>query len=94
LKPGVFFSEPKTSGEHIKKCRLELGLTQPGLSKRLPASQCTGWEKGKSDPLIEDMLRIIEFLGHDPYPLPAHGERIRAKRLGSMRELGCRGNAA
>ncbi|MBI5450172.1 MAG: helix-turn-helix transcriptional regulator [Gammaproteobacteria bacterium] len=51
-------------GEHIKKRRLELGLTQKEVSEILGVASFTvlNWEKGKTDPMAGLMPRIVHFL--------------------------------
>jgi len=68
LRKKPFDFEPQTMGEHIKKRRLELGLTQKKVSKMLGVTSFTvlNWEKGKTEPLPQFMPRIILFLGYVP----------------------------
>ena len=75
-------------GEHIKKKRLELGLTQKGASARLGVTLFTviNWENNLRKPRIRQVPAVCAFLGYDPEPpnprtLP---EYLRAKR----RQLG------
>jgi transcriptional regulator with XRE-family HTH domain len=77
--------EPRTLGEHLKKRRLILKLYQRDLAKYLDVTPDTilNWEKDRSAPPIGAMPRIVEFLGYDPFPLPAPTtltERMRAAR--------------
>jgi transcriptional regulator with XRE-family HTH domain len=73
LKPKETNFTPQTLGEHIRKHRLELCLTQKEAGTRLGATAITvlHWEKGQTEPPIEAMPRILSFLGYDPFPLPA-----------------------
>lgn len=83
LKPKETDFAPKTLGEHIRKRRLELGLTQKQAGARLGATAVTvlHWEKGQTEPRIEAMLGIICFLGYDPFPEPRTlSERLLAVR--------------
>ena len=87
LKPKEPDLDPQTVGEHIRKKRLELGLTQGQAGVRLAATAVTvlHWEKGQTEPPIEAIPGIIEFLGYDPFAEPTGlSERLRAKR----REMG------
>jgi len=70
LKPKETDFEPQTLGEHVRKRRLELGLTQSQAAEQLGASPWTvlNWEKGHTEPPIESMPAIIRFLGYDPLP--------------------------
>jgi transcriptional regulator with XRE-family HTH domain len=83
LKPKETDFEPKTLGEHIKKRRLELTLSQKQAAKRLRVNPWTvlNWEKGHTDAPIESMPAILLFLGYDPFPVPVTlPERMLAKR--------------
>lgn len=74
---------PVTLGGHIKKQRLRLGLGQREAGERLgvTASTVLNWEKGYTEPIVEDMPAIIQFLGYYPFPEPMSlGERMLAKR--------------
>ena len=88
LKPKDSDFAPRTIGEHVKKRRLELKLTQKAVARTLRVSQFSviNWERGRSQPTRAPTLRrIIVFIGYDPLPpgitLP---DRLRAKR----REMG------
>ncbi len=83
LKPKEPNLEPKTLGEHIRKRRLGLGLTQKQAADRLGITEVTvlHWEKGQTEPSIVAMPRILSFLGHDPFPEPNNlSERLLAVR--------------
>jgi len=60
--------EPKTLGEHMKKCRLERHLIQTQLAKLLGVDRVSvqNWESGIYEPHQGTVLKIIEFLGYDP----------------------------
>jgi transcriptional regulator with XRE-family HTH domain len=83
LKPKEANLEPRTLGEHVRKRRLELRLTQKQAADRLGVSAWTvlNWEKGNTEPPIESMPIIFGFLGYDPFPEPKTlPERMLAKR--------------
>jgi DNA-binding XRE family transcriptional regulator len=65
--------EPKTLGEHIRKCRLERHLLQTELAKRLGVNRVSvqNWERGVYEPNANVIPSIIEFLGYDPSSRPA-----------------------
>lgn len=69
---------------HVKKRRLELGLTQKAVARSLNVSQYSviNWEGGKSKPSdVFTLHRVIEFLGYDPLPAgESIAERLRTKR--------------
>jgi DNA-binding XRE family transcriptional regulator len=79
---------PQTLGDHIRKRRLVMGITQKEVAKQIGVSQFTliNWEKGRTVPPLLTMSRVIRFLGHDPLPPTPKtlAERLKAKR----RELG------
>jgi transcriptional regulator with XRE-family HTH domain len=70
LKPKELDFEPRALGEHVRKRRLELNLTQRQVADRLGVTCLTvlNWEKGKTEPPVESIAAIIEFLGYDPFP--------------------------
>jgi len=75
--------EPKTLGEHLKKRRIELGLFQKQAAELLGVSASTvlNWEKGKTEPPIESIPVILEFLCYDPFPKPCTlSERMLSAR--------------
>nr|SPS05242.1 protein of unknown function [Candidatus Nitrotoga fabula] len=65
LRKKPFDFVPKNLGEHIKKKRLELGLTQKELGEMLGATLFTvlNWEKGKTEPHPQFISGINLFLG-------------------------------
>ena len=84
LKPKDTDFEPRTIGEHVKKRRLLLKLTQKAVAHILGVTQFSiiNWERGDFQPCRAPTLcRIIAFLGYDPLPVGASlPERLRAKR--------------
>ena len=78
-----FLFDPRTLGDHVKKRRLELQLTQGQLAKRLGINAATllNWETGATEPVIALIPRILQFLGYDPFSPPSTlGQRLFAKR--------------
>lgn len=57
--------EPTTVGDHLKKRRMELGLTQIAVARHLGVSQFSiiNWEKHGMTPPTISMVGIIGFLG-------------------------------
>lgn len=58
-------------------------MAQQEVGERLRVSAHTvlNWETGKTEPSIESMSGIIQFLGYDPFPKPVTlAERMLAKR--------------
>ena len=70
LKPKETDCTPVLLGEHIKKRRLELGLTQKEAGKHLGVTSftVTNWEHGLRKPAIQHLPAICQFLGYDPEP--------------------------
>ena len=62
--------EPRSLGDHVRKRRLELRVSQKEVARRLGWSWRTvfNWEKGKTKPAMEFIPAIIGFLGYDPFP--------------------------
>ena len=74
---------PTTLGEHIKKRRLELGLTQKQVANALGVNPWTvlNWETGQHQPPIRSIPGILAFLDYDPFPTPTTiGERLLQTR--------------
>ena len=77
-KPKDYPENPKTLDEHIKKRRIELGLTQKQAAQALGVNPWTvmNWETGRFEPPIRWLPAILRFLGYDPFPPPITvGER-------------------
>ena len=74
-------------GEHIRKRRLELGLSQRQAVSRLGVNPLTvlNWEKGHTEPPIEAVPAILRFLGYDPFPQP---RSLRELLLAKRRAMG------
>lgn len=68
LKQKALEFAPKSLGEHIRRKRLELGLTQPEAGERLGVSGWTvaNWEKGHTNPPLQARAALADFLGYDP----------------------------
>jgi len=77
-------------GEHVRKRRLELELTQKQAAERLGVNAGTvlNWEKGHTEPPVESMPAIIRFLGYDSFLEPNNiSERLLAKRRAMGRSI-------
>jgi len=57
-----------TLGDHIRKRRLDLKLTQKQAAKIIETNETSlmTWERNKRTPSISFMPKIIEFLGYMP----------------------------
>lgn len=88
LKPNETDCEPQTLGQHIKKRRLELRLTQKGAAARIGVTAGTifNWENEVGRPRIEHSPAIRDFLGYDP--IPGSPGTIAERLRDSRRRLG------
>jgi DNA-binding transcriptional regulator YiaG len=73
-------------GLHIKKRRLELGLSQPEVGRIIGVGDeaITTWELGRHPPKIMYAPKIIAFLGYNPYPkheTESFGGKVKLCRL-------------
>jgi len=88
LIPKPYDFEPTTIGDHLRKRRLILGLTQAEMATQLRVNEWTvgNWENDETRPVLRFIPRIIEFLGYDPEPPNPQtiAEQLKARR----RELG------
>jgi transcriptional regulator with XRE-family HTH domain len=82
--PAAYPKELQTLGDHLRKRRLDLALTQKDVAKRLGADEGSvwNWEKNRSSPALRFVPRIIEFLGYAPDDTKPEtlGQRIVAFR--------------
>jgi DNA-binding transcriptional regulator YiaG len=55
-------------GDHLRKVRLDRGLSQPQGSKifKVTTDAVTGWELNRNEPQARMAKRIIQFLGYAP----------------------------
>jgi transcriptional regulator with XRE-family HTH domain len=75
-------------GDHIRRRRLMLAITQEQAAARLGVNAWTihNWETGETKPAIQFIPALVGFLGYDPEPVDRGtlAGRLVAKR----RELG------
>jgi len=68
-------------GDHLRKRRLDLGLLQKDVAATIGVDTCTitNWEKGRSEPELRFIPKIVNFLGYEPGGLKpvTLGERIK-----------------
>jgi DNA-binding XRE family transcriptional regulator len=57
-----------TIGDHIKKKRAELKLTQKQVAELLIVTECTiwNWENNYTQPTVHCLAKVIQFLGYIP----------------------------
>jgi len=62
--------EPKTIGDHLRRKRLSMKLRQKDVAERLGVTgACVyNWEANDSEPRLQYMPAVIEFLGYNPLP--------------------------
>ena len=73
----------KTLGDHIRKKRLDLGLTQKEAAKKIGVDSGTlrYWENGHTSPQTYLIPRVISFLGYLSYvPPESFSEWLRTCR--------------
>ena len=65
----VYSLFPQTLGEHIRKVRIEKGLSQKAVSKLLGVTEdsITFWENGRSQPQVRYYPCVLSFLGYYPF---------------------------
>lgn len=92
-KPDGYPVAPKTLGGHLKKRRMDLGLTQRKVASLLGADEASvwNWENGRSEPELKWLPAILGFFGSDPRPqaqtLAERLVRFREARGWSQRRL-------
>ena len=79
---------PASLGEHLKKKRLEPGLTQKEACKYLGVTSftMTNWERGLRCPAIQHLPAICQFLGCDPEPPTP--DRLPKRPVAKRRQFG------
>jgi transcriptional regulator with XRE-family HTH domain len=85
--------ELNTLGDHIKKRRLDLKLTQEKVAQTIGVCRevVSDWEAGHTSPRVGLMRKVVEFLGYTPFDDLAHRcsseeTGIAVKLLGLTRE--------
>lgn len=81
--PAAYPQEIKSLGDHIRKRRLNLGLLQKDVAKRIGVSKDTihNWETDRTEPEVKMVPNIINFLGYVPYDSNwSFGQWLRAVR--------------
>jgi transcriptional regulator with XRE-family HTH domain len=68
-KPKGYPNEIITLGDHLRKKRLDLGLTQEEIAPKIKASKASiaSWEMNRYEPEVPYIPRIVSFLEYFPY---------------------------
>jgi transcriptional regulator with XRE-family HTH domain len=77
-------TELRTIGDHIRRKRLSLKLTQEQVAERLGVTTASiyNWENDDSKPSVEYIPAIIQLLGYNPLPATKTlGERLVRHRV-------------
>ena len=78
-------AELKTLGDHVRKVRLDRGMSQPDVAKILNVTpdSVTGWELNRHEPPPRYAKAIITFLGYFPFDSKncSFGKRLYFARL-------------
>lgn len=71
-QPSSYPKELKHLGDHIRKRRLDLQLSQHEVARQLGVATRTvkHWELGEFEPTVSNLPGVIRFLGYDPRPEP------------------------
>ena len=74
----------RSIGDHVRKRRIDLKLTQKQIAEKLGVDETTvwNWESSKTVPLTKHLPAIICFLGYSPFKETGQslGERLQAHR--------------
>ena len=70
----VYPAELNTLGDHLRKTRLDRGLSQSDVAEilKVAADTITGWELNRHQPSIKLAKAIIAFLGYIPFEVGNH----------------------
>ncbi len=68
-KPIGYPPHPQSVGEHIRKKRMDVGISQGVLARQLGVSEdCVCyWEQNRNQPRLYQYPAIIKFLGYYPF---------------------------
>jgi DNA-binding XRE family transcriptional regulator len=71
ITPKGYPLEPRSLGDHIRKCRLDLGLLQVEVAAQIGVTESTvwNWEHGTEPELIH-VPAVLAFLGYVPWKEP------------------------
>ena len=71
-QPAAYPKELKRLGDHVRRRRLDLGLSQREVARRIGVRResVQQWELGDFQPTVSCLPEVIQFLGYDPRPEP------------------------
>ncbi len=79
--PEAYPKELRTIGDHVRKRRLDLKMTQREVAEILRVDKTTvwNWESNRTEPLTRHLPSITLFLGYCPFEASGQslGERLR-----------------
>lgn len=81
--------ELKTSGDHLRKKRLDLNLSQPQVAKiiNVTTDSITNWELNRNEPSLKQVPKIISFLEYSPTINENPIKKYRLEKGFSQKEL-------
>jgi DNA-binding XRE family transcriptional regulator len=81
--------EFNTYGDHIRKKRLDLNLSQTQVAKiiNVTTDTITNWELNRSEPSLNQIPKIISFLGYSPDINENPIKKYRTKKGISQKKL-------
>jgi transcriptional regulator with XRE-family HTH domain len=83
-------TELRSIGDHVRKRRLDLGLSQRQVALRIGIDKTSvfNWETGTASPNLRALPGVLRFLGYDPNETGSTlGERLRAARKARGRSI-------
>lgn len=81
--------ELTTYGDHLRKKRLDLNISQPELAKILNVNinSITNWEVNRKQPNLNQIPKIISFLGYSPIIIENEILNYRLQKGLSQKEM-------
>lgn len=82
--PRAYPKEIRTIGDHVRRRRLDLKMTQKQVAEIISVDESTvwNWESNRTEPLIRHLPIIFLFLGYSPFSTTGQslGERLQDYR--------------
>ena len=81
--------ELNTYGDHLRKKRLDLDLSQPQVAKTIQVDEnsITQWELNHTKPQVKQIPKIISFLGYSPKMYESKFKQYRIERGITQKEM-------